>query len=932
MVSINTVRTLTVRYQTEGAEKMRSDADAVAGAQQRAGQAAAQAADAISRASERSAKVTDTAVKGQLSALKAVEREALRVDAQFRGERAFERATTTFGRGLTQGVLDQAEFDRRVQQARDRYLGGNDNDPTKPRRGLDANQRRDLMYQGGDVVASLGSGAGLGTVAFQQGPQILQGLAAGEGGLRGGLKALGESALALVTPMTVAGTAVAALGTAMVVAARQAAADQEVLEKATMGIGRATGATVGQLDALARANAEAGKVSTSTAREIVAGYAQGGQIALPVIGDLTRATAEYARVTGQDVPAATAELAGMFADPARGADELAAKIGGLDDRTRQLIQTQIEQGDRSAAQQTQADYLKGAIDANAQATTGWAAAWNTATSAANGYWEAAKRIAGIKLGVAPEGAQATVDRLNKEIENANQILKFTGREPLGLGSEKVRQRDAAMIVADTERRKAEADAAHARADQASRAAGQIARAVDPNFDRLSILRKQQSDLRDALADPLARNGLSDFGQTESAYLSVTRAIGSLTDANGKLISSEEMARRQDQLRLDSIKAKTEAEKAAVAERQKAFDLIGKTIEPGDARGQIARAGQIALASESAKGAGKSDADSRDEYDRAVRSLEDRMRRQAQEAQTYGLGAEAAARYRAETDLLTAAKRAERDITPALTAEIQSYADRAATAAGQQEKLRESMRDMDELRGAGRDAFGGMFRDLSRGVGAADAFANALGRIQDRIAGMAADSLTDALFGKRGSSETGLLSSLLGGGSSGGSSVGMGDILGFLTGSVSPIPKFANGSLLGGPGGPRSDNLLVRASPGEYIVNAHATAQYRGMLDAINGGRLPAFADGGYVDWTSAAAPLPDDRRNPVTAPPPGNSNAAPSSPGPVEMTVKVEGANGDAQIRSMVAQGVAEGIGQYDSQIVHRVGPRLAKWQARYVP
>ena len=63
-----------------------------------------------------------------------------------------------------------------------RYGTGNDNDPAGPRRGLSDYQRRDLMYQGGDVVASIGSGAGLGTVAFQQGPQILQGLAGGEGG------------------------------------------------------------------------------------------------------------------------------------------------------------------------------------------------------------------------------------------------------------------------------------------------------------------------------------------------------------------------------------------------------------------------------------------------------------------------------------------------------------------------------------------------------------------------------------------------------------------------------------------------------------------------------------------------------------------------------------------------------------------------------
>ncbi len=815
----------------------------------RAMESVADAEGKVARNAEAIVVATEKVERAQLNQGRAASSFRAQLDQTFRSQQRYEASLAKISR-YEEGGYFTAQVAADLRARAFERAGGNDNVPG--RRGLDANQRRDLMYQSGDVVASLGSGAGIGTVAFQQGPQILQGLAAGEGGLRGGLKALGESALGLVTPFTVAGAAVAALGATMVVAARQAATDQEVLEKATLGMGRANGATVGQLDALARANAEAAKVSASTAREIVAGYAQGGQIALPVIGDLTRATAEYARVTSQEVPAATAELARMFADPARGADDLAAKIGGLGDRTRQLIQAQIEQGDRSAAQQTLADSLKASIDANAQATGFWAQKWNEATTAAMGYWEAAKKIAGIKLGLVPEGAQATVDRLNKEIESANQILKFTGREPLGLGSEKVRQRDAAMIVADTERRQKEFEAAQARAEQASQTAGQIARAVDPNFARLSTLRQQQSELRNALADPLARNQLADFGQTESAYLGVTRAIESMTDANGKLISSEEFSRRQDQLRLDSIKAKTEAEKAAVAQRQKDLDLFGKTIEPGDARGQIARAGQIALASEDAKGGGKSETDSRDEYDRATKSLEDRIRRQEQEATTYGMGAEAAARYRAETDLLTAAKRAERDITPTLTAEIQGYADKAGAAAAAQENLRDSMRSMDDLRSGGRDVFGGMFRDLSNGTNSANLFANALGRISDRLSSLAADNVSELLFGKRGSSNSGLLS----GGGFGGilSSIfgGGGGGSGSPTGGVR---LFANGGIMTPQG-----SVPLRAYSAGGVANSPQLALY-------GEGRMP-----------EAYVPLPDGRRIPVAMQGAANANAAPSVP------------------------------------------------------
>ena len=57
---------------------------------------------------------------------------------------------------------------------------------------------------------------------------------------------------------------------------------------------------------------------------------------------------------------------------------------------------------------------------------------------------------------------------------------------------------------------------------------------------------------------------------------------------------------------------------------------------------------------------------------------------------------------------------------------------------------------------------------------------------------------------------------------------------------------ATGGLLTGPGNPRSDNLVLRASPGEYLVNAPAASKHRPLLDAINYGSLPGYADGGIV--------------------------------------------------------------------------------------
>jgi hypothetical protein len=65
--------------------------------------------------------------------------------------------------------------------------------------------------------------------------------------------------------------------------------------------------------------------------------------------------------------------------------------------------------------------------------------------------------------------------------------------------------------------------------------------------------------------------------------------------------------------------------------------------------------------------------------------------------------------------------------------------------------------------------------------------------------------------------------------------------------IGPVVGHADGGLIAGPGGPRSDNILARLSPGEFVVNADATSQNRALLMAINSGNnLPRFADGGAV--------------------------------------------------------------------------------------
>jgi ribosomal protein L9 len=62
----------------------------------------------------------------------------------------------------------------------------------------------------------------------------------------------------------------------------------------------------------------------------------------------------------------------------------------------------------------------------------------------------------------------------------------------------------------------------------------------------------------------------------------------------------------------------------------------------------------------------------------------------------------------------------------------------------------------------------------------------------------------------------------------------------------------NGGLLHGAGHGTSDSINAMLSNGEYVVNAESTKKFFPLIQAINSGKLPAFAEGGLI----GASPTP----------------------------------------------------------------------------
>lgn len=108
---------------------------------------------------------------------------------------------------------------------------------------------------------------------------------------------------------------------------------------------------------------------------------------------------------------------------------------------------------------------------------------------------------------------------------------------------------------------------------------------------------------------------------------------------------------------------------------------------------------------------------------------------------YGYAVEKAS---ATQELLNAAKKAGLAVTPELAAQIDALAQGYANASAQAAQLAESQdrvrQAADEMRDLGRDVLGGFIRDLREGKSGAEALANALNKVADKLLDVALNSL------------------------------------------------------------------------------------------------------------------------------------------------------------------------------------------------
>ncbi|WP_177218520.1 phage tail length tape measure family protein [Caulobacter sp. UNC279MFTsu5.1] len=396
-----------------------------------------------------------------------------------------------------------------------------------------------LARQGADVFTQLFSGAGFGTIAAQQGPQILDALATS------GFKASASM-------VAVGAAVVATAGGLIALTAAQASYESSTLKLETVarGLGAAAGVSADQLMAQAKAGAEAGDISVRAARDIAAAFASTGRIGSGVMSDLIGLNQRYALTTSQDAAGATKELGAAFADPVKGAAELNSKLHFLNAAEQEHIENLARSGDLTGAQTELLDKLRGALVNATDATTGWDHALQALGRTASNVWDAvgravdravtggddAQRLTDLRAMIGKErrklggGSEHLINEAQKEIDGIYQRY----------AADMDRQRTAALSEQSTDRK--------ALIDK-----------YNPNAVKLNDLKAdRQNLLRLGVNDPASKAALKELDDQIKALSAGYKTAAAQAAALSKAQRAAAAAARKD-AREDAKEAREQAE-------------------------------------------------------------------------------------------------------------------------------------------------------------------------------------------------------------------------------------------------------------------------------------------------------------------------------------------------------------------------------------
>lgn len=370
---------------------------------------------------------------------------------------------------------------------------------------LNAYQAQNLFYQGTDVVASLASGMPLTTIALQQGGQIAPSFMGKDGAtLPGIMKQAGEAAGGLAARIGVVTGAVGGLTIGITAAAAAwwsyNSAQREIRQQLE-GVGRASGVSLGQINAMAPSVAGGAGLSTREAREAMGTYAATGRIGQEMYAGLTASARDYAKASGADLSDVLKEQAAAFASPAKGAETLNERYGILNDTALTTIKRLDAEGDRLGAQRALFDAYRSGVASAAETTSGLGRTLTTVSNAWSDFWTNVGKGADIVLFGGDLETQLKTAQRVLESSRSRQGGVFGTILP-GIASDDVEKAQKALdeIQAKIDARRKQSDATAANLNSVE--IGNVLRGLNPDQQRLNEMSTTAEKLRKALSDPI----------------------------------------------------------------------------------------------------------------------------------------------------------------------------------------------------------------------------------------------------------------------------------------------------------------------------------------------------------------------------------------------------------------------------------------------
>tara|TARA_R110000868_G_scaffold368852_1_gene631977 strand:- start:2043 stop:5867 length:3825 start_codon:yes stop_codon:yes gene_type:complete len=437
---------------------------------------------------------------------------------------------------------------------------------------LQAHEARNLSYQINDVFQSLLLGMPIQQVVLQQGPQIAQ--------IYGGV---GNTFRALARALTPARLLLGSTAAGALVAAsswNSYLTSIKEVETASKGLGRATAGSAAGMEASARSGAAAAGISIRAARSMQAEFLRSGEIGSANFGDLIGLSKDFAATIGIDAKDAGAALTDMFADPAKGAEQLYEKYGLINASTARSVTNLAAQNRVVDAQGVLASALtKRLIDAG-EATTALGRAWD-------GVKEKASN-AGNAIGGAINGlfeGPSLQDEINKleAYLGRNENLPANRQNTAGLEDARRELADLRRTILAEERR-----AYEQRARNAAERQGRMALGIAENSPATKRAREEQ-DLRNEIA--ALQTGQNAPGLDTQQSSEINDTIEAKTRALDALINRQQRAADLDMLEIRIANERNPLLRAELEARRTRLRLSEDEISTTELQTSTARARQ-----------------------------------------------------------------------------------------------------------------------------------------------------------------------------------------------------------------------------------------------------------------------------------------------------------------------------------------------------